>query len=172
MLKIKSWLSAVALILAFACPPRVFAQAVSATLIGTVTDSSGATIPNATVTVTETQTGVSRKTATTSDGVYTIPYLAPGVYRIEVENAGFKKFSRDNGGLTVSSTVPVDASLEAAATTETVEVTAESPMLQTDRSEVARNFDTQNVRDLPLANRSFQALAGLVAGVTPPTVDF
>src|SRR5207245_7466052 len=45
-------------------------------------------------------------------------------------------------------------------------------MLQTDRSEVARNFDTQNVRDLPLANRSFQALAGLVAGVTPPTVDF
>src|SRR5438552_1273289 len=172
MLKTRSTLSALVLMLALACPPVAFAQAVSATLIGTVTDSSGATVPNATVTVTETQTGVSRKTATTSDGVYTIPYLAPGVYRIEVENSGFKKFSRDNVGLTVSSTVRVDATLEPGAITETVEVKAESPMLQTDRSEVARNFDTQNVRDLPLANRGFQALAGLVAGVTPPTVDF
>src|SRR5436190_20033820 len=70
-----------------------------ATPIGTVTDSSGATVPNATVTVTETQTGISRKTTTTSDGVYTVPYLAPGVYRVEVENPGFKKFSRDSVGL-------------------------------------------------------------------------
>src|SRR5207245_5272056 len=99
MLKIKSTLSVVVLMLFFACPPKAFAQAVSATLIGTVTDSSGATIPSAAVTVTETQTGVSRKTTTTSDGVYTVPYLAPGVYRVEVEIAGFKKFSRDNIGL-------------------------------------------------------------------------
>ena len=75
MLKTKSTLSALVLMLALACPPKAFAQAVSATLIGTVTDSSGATVPNATVTVTETQTGVSRKTSTTSDGVYTVPYL-------------------------------------------------------------------------------------------------
>src|SRR5436190_24200426 len=142
-----------------------------ATPIGTLTDSSGATVPNATVTVTETQTGVSRKTSTTSDGVYTVPYLAPGVYRVEVENPGFKKFSRDNVGLAVSSTVRIDATLEPGAVSETVDVKAESPILQTDRSEVARNFDTQSVTDLPLANRSFQELAGLVAGVTPPTVD-
>src|SRR5712692_4639823 len=172
MLKTKSTLSALVLMLALACPPRAFAQAVSATLIGTVTDSSGATVPNAVVTVTETQTGVSRKTSTTSDGVYTVPYLAPGVYRVEVEIAGFKKFSRDNVGLAVSSTVRIDATLEPGAVSETVDVKAESPILQTDRSEVARNFDTQSVTDLPLANRSFQALAGLVAGVTPPTVDF
>src|SRR5216684_8189906 len=108
----KSTLIAAVLILASVSTPVAFAQAVSATLIGTITDSSGATIPNATVTVTETQTGVSRKTTTTSDGVYTVPYLAPGVYRIEVENTGFKKFSRDNVGLTVSSTVRVDATLE------------------------------------------------------------
>lgn len=172
MLRIKSTLSAAVFILAFACAPIAFAQAVSATLIGTVTDSSGATVPNAAVTVFETQTGVSRKTSTTSDGVYTVPYLAPGVYRVEVENAGFKKFSRDYVGLAISSTVRIDATLEPGAVTETVDVKAESPMLQTDRSEVARNFDTQSVTDLPLANRSFQALAWLVAGVTPPTVDF
>src|SRR5437667_2013428 len=108
MWRIKFTLRIAVLILAFACQPIAFAQAVSATLIGTVTDSSGATVPNATVTVVETQTGVSRKTRTTSDGVYTVPYLAPGLYRVEVENAGLKKFSRDSVGLAVYSTVRVD----------------------------------------------------------------
>src|SRR5262249_13901609 len=120
-----SKIQSVLLILAVIFTPPAFAQAVSATLIGSITDSSGATIPNATVTVTETQTGVSRKTTTSSDGVYTVPYLAPGVYRVEVETTGFKKFSRDNVGLTVSSTVRVDAALEPGAITETVEVKAE-----------------------------------------------
>jgi TonB-dependent Receptor Plug Domain len=62
--------------------------------------------------------------------------------------------------------------LETGAITESIQVTAEAAALQTDRAEVARNFSTQSVTELPLANRSFQALAGLVAGVTPPTVDF
>src|SRR5713226_6337507 len=93
------------LILTLAIVPPAWAQAVSATLIGTVTDSSAATVPNATVTATETRTGVLRKTGTTADGVYTIPYLAPGVYRVEIESAGFKKSSRDNVELAVSSTV-------------------------------------------------------------------
>src|SRR5260221_13476094 len=115
MLKTKSTLSAAVLMLALAGPTKAFAQAVSATLIGTVTDSCGATVPNATITVTETQTGVSRKTSTTSDGVYTVPFLAPGVYRVEVENPGFKKFSRDNVGLAVSSTVRMHATPDPAA---------------------------------------------------------
>src|SRR5712664_4976799 len=135
MTTIKSRLITAVLILGSASAPTAFAQAVSATLIGTVTDSSGATVPSAVVTVTESQTGVSRKTSTTSDGVYTVPYLAPGVYRVEVENTGFKKFSRENVGLAVSSTVRIDATLEPGAVTETVDVKAESPILQTDRSE-------------------------------------
>ncbi len=156
----------------FFIPAAASGQAVSSTLVGTVTDSSGAIVPNATITATENRTGVARKTASTTDGVYTIPYLAPGEYRIEIENAGFKKFVRDKVDLEVSSTVRVDATLEPGNVNETVQVTAESPLLQTDRAEVARNFTTQSVTELPLANRSFQALAGLVAGVTPPTVDF
>ncbi len=153
-------------------PLSTIAQQVSATLIGTVTDPSGATVPNATVTATETRTGVVRKATTTSDGAFTIPYLAPGAYRVEFEAAGFKKVVRENIELPVSSSIRVDASLEPGAVTETVQVTGEPPPLQTDRAEVARNFSAQSVTQLPLANRSFQALAGLVAGVTPPTVDF
>lgn len=148
------------------------AQAVSATLTGTVTDASGALVPSATVTATELKTGIARKTNTTGEGVYTLPYLSPGTYRIDIEGQGFKKFSRSNVELDVSSTVRVDATLEPGSITETVEVRAETPLLQTDRAEVARNFTTKPIVELPLANRSFQALAGLVAGVTPPTVDF
>jgi hypothetical protein len=149
-----------------------YSQQVSATLIGTVTDPSGATVPNATVTATEVRTGVVRKATTTSDGLYTLPYLAPGLYKVQIEAPGFKKVVRENIDLPVSSSIRVDASLEPGAVTETVQVTSEAPPLQTDRAEVARNFNTANVTELPLANRSFQALAGLVAGVTPPTVDF
>ena len=98
--------------------------------------------------------------------------MPPGTYRIEVETAGFKKFLRDGVELRVASSTRVDATLEAGNVNEVVEVTAESPVLQTDRSEVARSFSTKAVRELPLANRSFQALVGLVAGVTPPSVDF
>jgi hypothetical protein len=147
-------------------------QAVSATLVGTVTDSSGAMVPNATVTASEVRTGVSRKTNTTGDGVYTLPYLTPGQYKVEIEHAGFKKFLRDDLAIAVSATVRVDATLEPGNVTESVTVTSEAAVLQTDRAEVARNFETKKVVELPLANRSFQALAGLVAGVTPPTVDF
>ena len=167
-------LPSVFLVLALALigPQFAAAQQVSATFTGTVTDPSGAVVPNAVVSATETRTGIARKTVTTGDGVYTIPYLAPGLYKVEVEAAGFKKVVRENVELPVSSTIRVDVALEPGAVTETVQVTAEAPPLQTDRSEVARNFNQQNVTELPLANRSFQALAGLVAGVTPPTVDF
>jgi hypothetical protein len=157
---------------AIACGALINAQQVSSTLVGSVLDATGATVPNAEITVTETRTGVTRKTVTTTDGVYNLPYLTPGTYRVEITAQGFKKFVRENVELPVSSTVRVDTSLEPGALTETVTVTAEGAPLQTDRAEVARNFTNQSVTELPLANRSFQALAGLVAGVTPPTVDF
>ena len=155
-----------------ACGSLAYSQQVSSTLVGAVVDQTGATVPNAEVTVTETRTGVVRKTATTPEGVYNLPYLTPGIYRVEISAPGFKKVIRENVELSVSSTARVDASLEPGAVTESVTVTGVAAALQTDRAEVARNFTTQNVTDLPLANRSFQALAGLVAGVTPPTVDF
>jgi hypothetical protein len=147
-------------------------QAVTGTLLGTVTDVSGAVVPNATVTATEMNTRVSSRTSSTAEGIYTIPYLPPGTYRIEVEMSGFNKFARENVALKVASSVRVDATLEPGSVSEVVEVKAGSPLLQTDRAEVAASFTRKSVTELPLANRSFQALVGLVAGVTPPTVDF
>src|SRR5689334_5593120 len=87
-------------------------QQTSATLVGSVIDPSGRVVPNAIVAATETRTGVTRNTTTTGDGVYNLPYLAPGIYRVEISAPGFKKVVRENIELSVSSTVRVDASLE------------------------------------------------------------
>lgn len=90
----------------------VWAQAVTATLLGTVTDSSGAVVPSAAITVTETSTNVPRKAASNEEGIYTIPYLPPGTYRIEAEASGFKRISRDNVELRATMATRVDLQLE------------------------------------------------------------
>ena len=83
-----------------------YSQAVNATLLGTVTDSSGAVVPNAKVTVTEVNTGVNRSGQTNESGNYTFPDLAPGQYMVTVESSGFKKETRKD--ITLASTaVPV-----------------------------------------------------------------
>lgn len=148
------------------------AQIVTATLTGTVTDASGASVPGASVRVTEASTGATRSTTTTSDGVYNIPYLSPGKYRLEVDAHGFKRFQQNNVELNVSTTARIDATLATGDASETITVTAEAPPLQTDRAEVARNFNQQTITELPIANRNFQAVAGLVAGVSPPVQSF
>jgi len=154
------------------CLPAMFAQVVTATLTGNITDSSGASVPNASVKVTDNATGVARSTRTSTEGVYNVAYLNPGIYLVEVEAPGFKKYSQDNVRLEVSTTARLDATLTPGSATETVTVTAEAPALQTDRAEVAKNFASQSVVELPVANRNFQALAGLVAGVAPPVQNF
>jgi hypothetical protein len=143
-------------------------QVVSATLTGTVTDSSGATVPQATVTATETTTGITRSTVTSAEGVYSLPFLNPGTYRVDIEKSGFKKFSRDNVALGVSTVGRVDSVLETGSLQETIVVTGEAALLQAENAEVARNFETPTVTELPIADRSAQAVAGLMAGVGLP----
>jgi hypothetical protein len=149
-----------------------YSQAVTATLLGTVTDSSGAVVPEARVAITEQETGVKRAVITNGEGLYTQSFLPPGIYGVDVEKQGFKKATRGGVQITVASSVRVDFTLEPGAATETVQVTAESPLLQTDRSDVNRTVTSQVVRELPVANRSFQALVGLLPGVTPPVANF
>ena len=84
----------VTLLLATFCAGAAFGQAVSATLVGTVTDASGAVVVNAKVTVTESNTGVSRNVNTNESGNYTFPNLPPGTYTVAAEQTGFKKVSR------------------------------------------------------------------------------
>ena len=88
-----------------------YSQAVNATLLGTVTDSSGAIVPNAKVTVTEVNTGVNRSGQTNESGNYTFPDMAPGQYSVTVELTGFKKETRKDIALAVNSCTRIDIQL-------------------------------------------------------------
>jgi hypothetical protein len=145
-----------------------FSQAVNATLLGTVTDVSGAVVANSKVTITEINTGISRTGETNSSGNYSFPDLPPGQYTVSVEMPGFKKETKTNIDLIVNSSTRVDLQLQPGNVSESIEVTAESATLQTDRTDTGRKMEVQLVEDAPLGNnRNFQSLLNLAPGTAP-----
>ena len=150
-------------------PSTAHAQAVTGTLLGNVTDESGGGIPGATVTARETQTNTSRTAVTNEVGYYIFSSLQNGTYTVEVELEGFKKVVRPNVKLDVNTTARVDLKLEVGALNETLTVTAESPLLQTDRTDTGRILESKMVAEMPLTfNRNFQSLLVTVPGSTRP----
>ena len=109
-----------------------WSQAVNATLLGTITDSSGAVVPNAKITITETQTTVNRIAQTNESGNYIVPNLPPGIYAVSVEATGFKKETRRRHYLLVDTNTRIDIQLQPGSTHESMEVTGAPPLLQTD----------------------------------------
>src|SRR5690242_208315 len=145
------------------------AQTTSGSIVGTITDPSGAVIGGANITITNVDTNISVKTTTDQAGNYVVTPLAIGRYSVSVEAAGFKKSVRSDIPLNVQDRVRVDATLEVGAVTDTVEVQAAAPLLQTDTSYLGQVVDSQRIVDLPLNGRFFTRLAVLTAG-TAPTV--
>jgi hypothetical protein len=124
---------AVVLGVALVMPATARAQAATGTLLGNVKDESGSAVPGATVTVTEVRTNITRTAVSNATGNYIFTNLASGVYRVEGELTGFKKFARDAVEVDVNTTVRVDIGLSVGALSESVTVAAETPTLQTDR---------------------------------------
>ncbi len=146
------------------------AQAVRGTLVGTVHDAQGAAIPGATVTATETQTNISRTAITNQSGNYVFSNMKDGLYHVEAELTGFKKFSRAGVEVKVNSTVRVDVILEVGNMEETVEVVQQTPLLQTDRADTGRTIEGRQVQELPLGyGRSFQGMWATVPGTVTMT---
>ncbi len=143
------------------------AQAVNATVLGTVSDASGAVVSSAKVTITETQTGISRTSDTNASGNYTFPDVAPGAYSVSVELAGFKKEVRQNIDVIVNTSTRVDVQLQPGSVNESIEVSAAPPALQTDRADTGSSISTAATANLPTGtNRNFQGLLNLVPGTT------
>src|SRR6266436_4450914 len=146
---------------------RMAGQAVNATLLVTVSDSSGAVVIGARVTITEMNTGFRRSAATNESGNYEFAHLPPGHYEVAVEHEGFRRAVRSAVDVIVNSDVRVDLALQPGTATETTTVSAETPILQTDRADTGRKIEERQVEDLPLAyNRNFQGLLNLVPGTT------
>jgi hypothetical protein len=146
------------------------AQAVKGSLLGTVSDSTGAAAVNATVTITETRTNIVNTTKTNTSGNYVFSNLQDGSYRVEASLSGFKRVVREDVEVKVNTTIRVDLGLEVGNVSESVQVTAEAPLLQTDRADTGRLIESKQVSQLPLGfNRNFQGLLVTVPGATRPS---
>jgi hypothetical protein len=134
------------------------------TILGTVTDNSGAVVANAKVDVTNADTGVVAHTKTTSSGDFTVPSLNPGRYSVTVESTGFQKSLTTGVVLAVDQSVRVNVILKAGAVSTTVEVGAEAVTLDTDSSALSQEVSQQQVEELPLNGRNFMQLLLIGAG--------
>ncbi len=147
---------------------NAWAQAVTGTLLGSVTDSAGLTIPGATVTITEVNTNITLRVVSNESGNFVFSSLKDGVYRVEAELTGFKKAIRDGVIVHVNTTMRVDLKLEVGNLAETITVVGESPLLQTDRTDTGRIIESMLIQEVPLAYRNFQAALVVVPGATRP----
>lgn len=134
------------------CAISAFAQGAGGTLTGTVTDPTGAVIPNANIQVTNAATSAVYKIGTSSTGNYTLANLPVGTYTLSVDAPGFKKYERPNLIIQVAETTRVDATLEVGSSSETVTVSTEAPLLKTESGEVSHQADYNQVDLLPLLN--------------------
>ena len=131
---------------------------------GTVSDSSGAVVPDASVTVTNTQTAQKRSTQTTSSGVFVFPDLPIGPYALEVTKAGFNAQKREGTQLLTGQTIGLDITLNVGSQTESVSVSADTQQIQTTTSTVAQTIDEKQMQDLPLNGRNPLQLTTLTPG--------
>ena len=160
-----------ALVLAlFACAGLLFsvpasAQSIYGSIFGTVSDSTGAAIPNATITVTDVSKGTIVTATSNASGDYSVPHLIPDVYNLKVTAKGFKAFEATGISVLADTAPRIDPTLEVGAANTTVTVTADSqPLLKTDRADVATVFDQQQVSSLPVGDQNFTNLQLLLPG--------
>lgn len=143
-----------------------FAQDTTGTILGTVSDPSGASIINAEVTVTNTATNISNVLKTSESGAFTVPNLNPGTYSVTIKVPGFQSANLSNIQLSAGDRRRTDATLTVGGSNETVEITAAAPVLQTDASSIGSNVTERAVQDLPLNGRNFINLAQIIPGAT------
>lgn len=137
-----------------------------ATVTGSVTDTSGAIAAGTKITVTNLDTQIARETLSNDSGSYTIPLLPPGRYKIAAQKSGFRQSVQDNVTLEVNQTARLDFQLEVGQISETVEVKASGPLLESDNSAIGQVIEQKAVAELPLNGRNFVQLATLGPGVT------
>jgi hypothetical protein len=150
-------------------PVPAAAQVANGALVGNVKDESGAAVPGATITAIETRTNISRTAISNEGGNYSFNNLSAGVYRVEGELVGFRKFAREGVEVDVNTTIRVDIQLGVGALAESVLVTGEAPMLQTDRTDTGRIIQSEQIAQMPLAfNRNFLGMLITVPGASRP----
>jgi Carboxypeptidase regulatory-like domain len=163
----KCWGFILATVLFLACCVTARGQSTFGSISGTVSDASGAAVPDAQVTLVNTATGAKETFATGHDGLYSFVNLNPGEYRIDVEKAGFKHLTRESIEVQVQQSVRIDALMQVGAIGQTVNVTAETPLLQTDNASLGQVIDQRKTNETPLNGRNVFNLITLSPAVVP-----
>ncbi len=143
-----------------------FSQGGSGEINGVVTDSTGAVIAGATVTISNPATGFSRSITTNADGLYNAPALSPGAYNIKVEMKGFGGQVRNDVTLNVGQAANLDFILQIGNVAEVIEVTGGAPVLETESTSVGTVIENKRIVELPLNGRNYLQLASLIPGAT------
>jgi hypothetical protein len=154
-------------LLALSVTAALFAQEFRGTISGIVTDPAGAAVPGARVLVTEIHTGTKSPAVSDSGGQYAVPFLAPGDYRISAQSQGFKELVRKEIHLGAGEHPVIDIQLQVGDVTQTVEVTGDAPLLNTDNASVGQAITTKEVEDMPLNGGNPAMLAQFAIGVIP-----
>ena len=148
-------------------PAALFGQNVYGKISGVVSDNTGAAVGGCTVTLANLDTNESNQVTTDGSGNYSFPNIAPGRYKIQAEKSGFKIFVQQPIVVEIESGLKIDIALAVGSATETVEVTAQTPLLQPETNSLGQVIDQRSVTDLPLNGRNPIALTQLVPGVVP-----
>jgi len=144
--------------------PKASGQAVFGGIAGTVTDSSGAAVANAKVTVADQAKGTTDQATTNDSGNYSVTHLIPDPYTVRIEAQGFKVIEFKDVAVSADATARIDGQFQVGSTSEQVEVTAEAEQLKTDRADVSIEFNQKYVEDLPIMNRNFTSFELLSPG--------
>ena len=149
--------------------PSARAQAVYGSVSGTVTDPTGAVVPNVTVNIVSVERQTTDTVTTNDSGLYVKDRLLPGTYNISIQGTGFKKALLSNVIVNIDTQTNADAALETGEVTESVEVSSEGQLLKTDRADVATTFSTRQLTDLPFLDRNFTRFILLTPGTQQQT---
>ena len=167
-----SFMAAITAALLFLGPAQAQAQALYGSIVGTVSDATGAGVPEATVKATDVGTGQARETQTNETGTYSFPTLPEGTYDVAVSRSGFERYVQHGVAVTIDKIVRVDVALHLGAVSQSMEVGAQTAQLQTDTAEVRTELSTKEIQELPVPiNRNYQNLLVLVPGVSPPSTS-
>ena len=152
-MRLRIFAIAVVALLTVACGGAVWSQTVQGVITGTVTDPTGAVVPNAAVTITNVGTNISQSTTTGSDGAYRFPLVPPGTYTLQVKAANFAEVRASGVVVEASQTVPFSVKLELARSSQVIEVTSQAPLVQTASSDLGFQIDSSTIQHAALVDR-------------------
>src|SRR5437879_7764261 len=170
-MRVRTFVMLAVALLILASGPAVWSQTVQGVITGTITDPTGAVVPNTTVTITNVGTNISQTTTTGNDGSYRFPLVPPGTYTVEIKAGNFATVRVSGIVVEASQTVPLNRQLELAKAQQVIEVTSEAPLVQTATADLGYQVDSSTIQHAALVDRDIFDVLPFMAPQVSPGLD-